>query len=478
MKITGTKQKKTSKSSSFKIGKFSTMNLLVLVLVFAAAGGYFIHRSYAATNFYVSTTGNDSNACSQAAPCLTFNRAYAVASAGDTVIVQPGSYPSQTVSGTKPSCCVIFDLQNSATVSGITVHSNNVEFRNGTISDYGWNGTATNPIPSNVTFRNITAQSAFFNAGTNLSIIGGSIGNYVASSGLASAVTIEGTSNPLTNVLFDGVDFHDISHAVSTDHFEGLRVEVGVSNLTVRNSKFRNILVNTAVIFITNVLTDPGDPHDITFENNWFGDPVSGAGGGAFFDISTQNPVIQTCTNLKFRYNSFVSEGVSLACASASGTQFVGNTGPSPAGTSAHCPTLSGGIIYSHNVFTDQTCGATDKHSAALNYVNSATTALDLHLTAGSAAIDAGDPGDFPAKDIDGQNRPAGAGPDAGADEFGAATGPKVGDLNGDGSVDIIDLSILLSHFGGAGTPSTGDLNSDNTVNITDLSILLSHYGT
>ena len=50
------------------------------------------------------------------------------------------------------------------------------------------------------------------------------------------------------------------------------------------------------------------------------------------------------------------------------------------------------------------------------------------------------------------------------------------GDINGDGSVNIFDLSTLLSHWGTADTAS--DLNHDGTVNIFDLSSLLSHWGT
>jgi chitodextrinase len=58
-------------------------------------------------------------------------------------------------------------------------------------------------------------------------------------------------------------------------------------------------------------------------------------------------------------------------------------------------------------------------------------------------------------------------------------TGPAaiVGDLNGDGVVNIVDLSILLSHWGNThATASQGDLNGDGVVNIVDLSILLSHW--
>jgi hypothetical protein len=52
----------------------------------------------------------------------------------------------------------------------------------------------------------------------------------------------------------------------------------------------------------------------------------------------------------------------------------------------------------------------------------------------------------------------------------------KIGDLNHDGSVNIFDLSILLSGWGT--TSATDDLNGDGTVNIFDLSIFLSHWGT
>jgi hypothetical protein len=47
-------------------------------------------------------------------------------------------------------------------------------------------------------------------------------------------------------------------------------------------------------------------------------------------------------------------------------------------------------------------------------------------------------------------------------------------DLNHDGLINIIDLSILLSKFGTAG--SAGDVNGDGVVNIIDLSTLLGHW--
>lgn|GEM_PF-5610843 len=57
-----------------------------------------------------------------------------------------------------------------------------------------------------------------------------------------------------------------------------------------------------------------------------------------------------------------------------------------------------------------------------------------------------------------------------------AAPNPNLsGDLNGDNTVNIQDLSILLSNYGA--TSSTADINGDGAVNVLDLSILLSNYG-
>ncbi len=54
----------------------------------------------------------------------------------------------------------------------------------------------------------------------------------------------------------------------------------------------------------------------------------------------------------------------------------------------------------------------------------------------------------------------------------------KIGDLNNDGAVNILDLSILLSNYGKPATATQGDINGDGNCTILDLSILLSNYGT
>ena len=52
------------------------------------------------------------------------------------------------------------------------------------------------------------------------------------------------------------------------------------------------------------------------------------------------------------------------------------------------------------------------------------------------------------------------------------------GDANGDGRVDINDLTVVLAHYGQTGMAWTqGEFTGDGTVDINDLTIVLSNYG-
>jgi chitodextrinase len=54
----------------------------------------------------------------------------------------------------------------------------------------------------------------------------------------------------------------------------------------------------------------------------------------------------------------------------------------------------------------------------------------------------------------------------------------QAGDINGDGVVNVLDLSIIASNYGKTGmTLAQGDLNGDGVVNIYDLSIIASNWG-
>lgn len=117
----------------------------------------------------------------------------------------------------------------------------------------------------------------------------------------------------------------------------------------------------------------------------------------------------------------------------------------------------------------------------------------DLHLLPGSRCIDAGENVSVPSGvtiDLDGAPRfvddpdtvdhGAGAAPivDMGTYEFQVAVACP-GDLNGDGTVDLSDLTALLAHFGtqSGGTLADGDVDGDGDVDLADLTFLLGQFG-
>jgi len=82
--------------------------------------------------------------------------------------------------------------------------------------------------------------------------------------------------------------------------------------------------------------------------------------------------------------------------------------------------------VFTHNVSTEPCDGAGD-HTVAPgargDYVqpeSADASAFDLHLRQGEKAIDRGNPANYASTDFDGNARPAGGLPDAGAIEFGA----------------------------------------------------------
>jgi hypothetical protein len=52
-----------------------------------------------------------------------------------------------------------------------------------------------------------------------------------------------------------------------------------------------------------------------------------------------------------------------------------------------------------------------------------------------------------------------------------------LGDTNGDGKVDLVDLNNVRNFFGAAGPGVAGDTNGDNVVDLTDLNNVRNNFG-
>jgi hypothetical protein len=381
-----------------------------------------------AASVYVSPSGNDASACTQAAPCRSFDRAYRVAQPGEVVEVAGGTYPAQSIGSdsTKTAPNVVFqpapgatvtlncssDGSNCLAVSGdyVTVRNMQTAYQAPIAGKAVQGGVAINRGSNYVVFENIDAGHIWL-AGDNLTVLGGDYGPTVD-----EASTIPGngttTANPPRNVVIDGAYFHD--HLRDVRHMECLNVW-GADGLVIRNSVFNNCAVFS--IFVKH-FGDNNIMRNITIENNWFAN-TGGIDQSAQLKVTkpTSNPA---CHDVLIRFNSFAHGSVISDC---DGTNIRWESNIFKNFLASGCSSRGAGTTFNYNVIeAGAKCGANDYvvPDGNVGYVNRA--ALDLHLTATSEAIGRGNPNSFPATDIDGETRPAGTEPDAGADHLGGGS--------------------------------------------------------
>ena len=346
---------------------------------------------------YLSPTGSDTAACTKTAPCRSLNRAYFTAKPGQVVELAAGTYPEQErigVDSTKLSGTdVVFRPAAGAAVSlpELTVAGSHLELRGMQIA--GW---TTWDSADDVTFRDMKSGFFFIRSSKNISVIGGEVG---PGNDFDSQVSPGSGSAPVpTNILINGVFFHDWRLTPGSDaHVECLQIGE-VDGLTIANSRFNNC--ETHYVFISPFFG--GALKNIRLVNNMGGSVVGYYG----FRVAAGREV---CENISFRYNSAVAPYL-IDCGTVNGTAVM----DSNVGGYQEWLCRSN-ITYTNNVWTAAKCGATDIQAPS-GFRDAA--AFDLHLAPGAVAIDRGNPDGAPTRDIDGESRPLGAGPDAGADEF------------------------------------------------------------
>jgi hypothetical protein len=356
--------------------------------------------SSGAASVFLAPNGSDSNPCTQAAPCKTFDRGYRAAAPGALVEIAAGLYPGQQVipsaakSGSTP---ILFRPAAGAAVDleSLDVFGDHVDVGGITIErDFYVKCSA-----DDVVLRNSIAQLLFIRSSSNVSIYDTEFGN------VANAVSQigpgDGCTTPPVNVLLDGVYMHDYySSPFNSVHEECLMV-TGIDGITIRRSKFHRC-EDFDILFkrfgTTTMLSN------ITLENNWFDVPYPDGTSAIQF-----SPDGDTFTNVLIRNNSFAGTLTLKPGVNYVNTRVIGNVG-----TRGPC---LGSVTSAYNVWSGtDPCSSTDRR-APTGYVNQ--SGFDFHLTSSAAAIDSAHPTDHPSTDIDGETRPSGNAPDAGADEAG-----------------------------------------------------------
>ena len=358
-------------------------------------------------DLYVATNGSASSACTQAAPCSTFNRAYTLAQPGNTVQVAAGSYSSQTINASpKPVGAALVVFQPGAGAVAVTSLRVNqggaIEFRDFTVTGDTYNGCncptsgQAGAVVREITYLRIKMQQFFIRGADKISYIDAEVGPNGSDDGMNWITAAYQTNDGSSDILLDGVRIHDFTKHNAGAHVDCIGID-DVDGLVIRNTRIWNC-EHFSIIFGKDLWSFRA-ARNVLLENNFFDCCYSGYYSLGFGDV--EGPMV-------IRFNS-MTLGMGWLGGSVVGLTFDSNV--ISGNNSANCSNAT----WRYNVVSSGSACGGGGVVAPTGFVGPPD---DLHLTSTAAAINLGNPTTYPATDIDGQPR-GGNRPDAGADERG-----------------------------------------------------------
>jgi len=420
-------------STSFRVPIILVTLLLTVLSAFWQPAVQAQQITATPTSYYVATTGSDSNPGTQAAPLRTIQQAVNLAKAGDTVVVQDGTYGPEghytcgTICSQKGYAAPVV-FYNSGTASApITIAAQN---KWGATLDcnlpYGYSGDGTDGVQ---------ACDTYFDFQSNASYI--TIRDFQITRGYWSGANVNGASNH--NIKFSGNHFHDIGNrhytvpsGTESYGIVGVYAGTATSSITFDGNVFNNIgRLPTSGQSSTDYNHDHGlylynGPYAVT--NNVFYN--NAAGWGIQISPGTHDASIQNNT---FAYANPQQDGQIMLWGNNSNIAIQNNLFYKPRNYAiATWQASESNTSIDTNMICCSGVGVIDTAASGVAVSNETTnvdpvfaspSTGDFHLQSTSPAIDGGVTIPSVTADLEGVLRPQGAGYDLGAYEFAVAPG-------------------------------------------------------
>ena len=348
-------------NKNYKIFKFNVLTLIGSLLFFSNCFGATIYVNNTATtgDVYCTAVGNNANSgLTPALPKLTVAAAIGVASAGDIIYVDTGTYGDDTIPINKAVTIIgagtgntIFNNGDAAQVWG-NITSSNVTVKNMTMTRYSnASGSSGQVLNINGAYTNITLDGILLTASLgasstlpNINISGGASvtlkNSFFKCSGYNGSMGGGILVNASTAVIENTV-FYQNESATATENGGGLQLK-GNANVTVTNCTF-----NGCVSLKGGAIGMQGGTLNVTgscFSDNFSETDDNTSGGGAIFVTGT----ITGCTisNCSFFRNAATAQ-------SKGSTSIVAGTAASADGAALCFKSVAGTVSVTNCSFSD-----------------------------------------------------------------------------------------------------------------------------